>query len=88
MRRITLFLALSFASTSYAQVAGHDEHLLDDDPSVIVELGTATSWNTTGGTDSFQIVRANGRLWIASLLFDHERPGVTLSAKYLKTPNQ
>jgi len=25
-----------------------------------------------------------GRFWIASLLFDHERPGVTLPAKYLK----
>ena len=38
------------------------------------------------GIDSFQIVHAHGRFWIASLLFDHERPGVTLPAKYLKTP--
>ena len=40
------------------------------------------------GIDSFQIVHARGRFWIASLLFDHERPGVTLPAKYLKTPGQ
>ncbi|MGA9669466.1 MAG: hypothetical protein WBQ94_09675 [Terracidiphilus sp.] len=40
------------------------------------------------GIDSFQIVHAQGRFWIASLLFDHERPGVTLPAKYLKTPGQ
>ena len=38
------------------------------------------------GIDSFQIVHARGRFWIASLLFDHERPGVTLPEKYLKTP--
>ena len=38
------------------------------------------------GIDSFQIVRAHGRFWIASLIFDDERPGVTLPAKYLKTP--
>jgi hypothetical protein len=36
------------------------------------------------GVDSFQIVHANGRFWIASLLFDHERPGLTLPEKYLK----
>jgi hypothetical protein len=40
------------------------------------------------GIDSFQIVHAHGRFWIASLLFDDERPGVTLPAKYLKTPGQ
>jgi hypothetical protein len=37
------------------------------------------------GIDSFQIVHAQGRFWIASLLFDDERPGVTLPAKYLTT---
>jgi hypothetical protein len=37
------------------------------------------------GINSFQIVRAHGRLWIASLLFDSERPGLTLPAKYLTT---
>jgi hypothetical protein len=37
------------------------------------------------GIDSFQIVHARGRFWIANLLFDHERPGVTLPEKYLKT---
>jgi hypothetical protein len=36
------------------------------------------------GIDSFQIVHAHGRFWIASLIFDDERPGVTLPAKYLK----
>jgi hypothetical protein len=36
------------------------------------------------GIDSFQIVHAHGRFWIASLIFDNERPGVTLPAKYLK----
>ncbi|MFZ0522753.1 MAG: hypothetical protein WAL95_17135 [Candidatus Acidiferrales bacterium] len=38
------------------------------------------------GIDSFQIVHAHGRYWIASLVFDHERPGLTLPAKYLKSP--
>jgi hypothetical protein len=37
------------------------------------------------GIDSFQIVHAHGRYWIASLIFDDERPGLTLPAKYLKT---
>jgi hypothetical protein len=36
------------------------------------------------GIDSFQIVHAHGRFWIASLIFDDERPGLTLPAKYLK----
>jgi hypothetical protein len=36
------------------------------------------------GIYSFQIVHAHGRFWIASLLFDHERPGVTLPARCLK----
>ena len=36
------------------------------------------------GIDSFQIVHAHGRFWIASLIFEDERPGVTLPAKYLK----
>ena len=37
------------------------------------------------GINSIQIVHAHGRFWIASLLFDDERPGLTLPAKYLKT---
>ena len=37
------------------------------------------------GIDSFQIVHARGRFWIASLVYDHERPGVTLPPKYLKS---
>jgi hypothetical protein len=36
------------------------------------------------GIDSFQIVQADGRFWIASLIFDDARPGLTLPAKYLK----
>jgi hypothetical protein len=40
------------------------------------------------GIDAFQIVHAHGRFWIASVLFEDERPGVTLPAKYLKTPGQ
>jgi hypothetical protein len=37
------------------------------------------------GINSVQIVHAHGRFWIASLLFDDERPGLTLPTKYLKT---
>jgi hypothetical protein len=40
------------------------------------------------GIDSFQIVHAHGRFWIASLIFEDERPGVTLPAKYLKASGQ
>ena len=36
------------------------------------------------GIDSFQNVHAHGRFWIASLIFEDERSGVTLPAKYLK----
>jgi hypothetical protein len=39
------------------------------------------------GIDSFQIVHAHGRFWIASLIFDDERPGVTLPEKYLPPGN-
>jgi hypothetical protein len=31
-------------------------------------------------------MHARGRFWIARLLFDKERPSLTLPAKYLKTP--
>ena len=40
------------------------------------------------GIDSFQIVHAHGRFWIASLLFDDERPGMMLPAKYLRKAGQ
>jgi len=40
--------------------------------------------SSSRGIDSFQIVHAHGRFWIASLIFDDERPGVTLPTKYLK----
>ncbi len=36
------------------------------------------------GINSFQIVQARGRFWIASILFDDERPGLMLPGKYLK----
>jgi hypothetical protein len=36
------------------------------------------------GINSIQIVHAQGRFWIASVLWDEERPGLTLPAKYLE----
>jgi len=36
------------------------------------------------GINSIQMVHAQGRFWIASVLFDDERPGLTLPEKYLK----
>jgi hypothetical protein len=38
----------------------------------------------TRGINSIQIVHAQGRFWIASVLFDDERPGLVLPQKYLK----
>jgi hypothetical protein len=38
----------------------------------------------TRGINSIQIVHARGRFWIASVLWDDERPGLTLPEKYLK----
>jgi hypothetical protein len=38
----------------------------------------------TRGINSLQIVHAQGRFWIASILWDDERPGLTLPEKYLK----
>jgi hypothetical protein len=38
----------------------------------------------TRGINSIQIVHAQGRYWIASVLWDDERPGLTLPDKYLK----
>jgi hypothetical protein len=38
----------------------------------------------TRGVNSMQIAHAQGRFWIASLLFDDERPGVKLPEKYLR----
>jgi hypothetical protein len=38
----------------------------------------------TRGINSIQIVQSRGRFWIASVLFDDERPGLTLPEKYLK----
>jgi hypothetical protein len=38
----------------------------------------------TRGINSIQIVHAQGRFWIASVLWDDERPGLTLPQKYLK----
>src|ERR1700733_8314510 len=36
------------------------------------------------GINSIQIVSAQGRFWIASILWDEERPGLELPEKYLK----
>ena len=36
------------------------------------------------GINSLQLVHAQGRYWIASILWDDERPGLTLPDKYLK----
>lgn len=36
------------------------------------------------GINSLQIVKAQGRYWVASILWDDERSGVTLPDKYLK----
>jgi hypothetical protein len=38
------------------------------------------------GINSIQIVRAHDRFWIASILWDEERPGVTLPEKYVPSP--
>jgi hypothetical protein len=38
----------------------------------------------TRGINSIQIVHAQGRFWIASILWDDERSGLTLPEKYLK----
>ena len=36
------------------------------------------------GINSLQLVHAQGRFWIASILWDEERPGLTLPQKYLE----
>jgi hypothetical protein len=38
----------------------------------------------TRGINSIQIAHSRGRFWIASVLFDDERPGLMLPEKYLK----
>jgi len=38
------------------------------------------------GINTLQIVRAQGRYWIANIMWDAERPGLTLPDKYLKQP--
>lgn len=53
MKWLTLLLFVSVATASYSQAPEQNEHPLDDDPSVIVELGAATSWNTIGGAATF-----------------------------------
>jgi hypothetical protein len=37
------------------------------------------------GINSLQVVHIHGRYWIASILWDEERPGLTLPAKYLNS---
>jgi hypothetical protein len=36
------------------------------------------------GINSIQIVRAQGRFWLANVMWDDERPGLTLPEKYLR----
>lgn len=36
------------------------------------------------GINSIQIVQAHGRFWVASILWDEERPGLALPERYLK----
>ena len=38
----------------------------------------------TRGINSIQMVHAQGRYWLASVLWDDERPGLTLPEKYVK----
>ncbi|MGD0215220.1 MAG: hypothetical protein ABSB87_18495 [Terriglobales bacterium] len=38
----------------------------------------------TRGINSLQIIHAQGRYWVASIMWDDERPGLTLPEKYLK----
>ena len=38
------------------------------------------------GINTLQIIHAQGRYWIASIMWDDERPGLTLPDKYLKQP--
>ena len=38
------------------------------------------------GINTLQIVHAQGRFWIANIMWDDERPGLTLPDKYLKQP--
>src|SRR5580700_205742 len=52
MRSRTLLL-VSVAAVLCVRAHGQNEPPLDDDPSVIVELGASASWNTTGGAASF-----------------------------------
>jgi hypothetical protein len=41
----------------------------------------------TRGINSIQIIRAHDRFWIASVMWDEERPGLTLPKKYLSHEN-
>ena len=38
------------------------------------------------GINTLQIVHAQGRYWIANIMWDEERPGLALPEKYLKQP--
>jgi hypothetical protein len=48
MRLLTLLLAIACATASHGQ-----ETAPEDDPSVILEVGAATSWDTSGGAATF-----------------------------------
>src|ERR1700678_2543579 len=55
MRCSTLVLLISLVMTATAPCTRARGQIkqLDDDPSVIVEVGAATSWTTTGGAATF-----------------------------------
>jgi hypothetical protein len=38
------------------------------------------------GINSIEIVQAQGRFWLVSVLWDEERPGLTLPEQYLRSP--
>src|SRR6201990_56573 len=53
MKWLILLGVLFVAAASHAQAGGHLEHEPDDAPAVILELGAATSWETSGGAAVF-----------------------------------
>lgn len=53
MRPLIALLVMSVAVTACSQTASQEGRKLDDDPSVILELGAATNWNISEGAASF-----------------------------------
>jgi hypothetical protein len=48
---------------------------------------TADATPFARGINSIQIIRAYDRFWIASIMWDEERPGLTLPEKYVLPPS-